>query len=97
MLIIALAICSGFTMMLSFGIAAETAKRELGLSDAALGVIQGVSAAVPLVLFSIPIGILVDRTNRMRLMLAFSLTWTMGTFWTALRDQVPGHCSRPAC
>ena len=39
MLIIAAAICSGFTMMLSFGIAAETAKRELGLSDAALGVI----------------------------------------------------------
>lgn len=83
LLIIALAICSGFTMMLSFGIAAETAKREMGLSDAALGIIQGVSAAVPLVLFSIPIGVLVDRTNRMRLMVLFSLIWTIGTFWTA--------------
>lgn len=87
LLIIAIAICSGFTMMLSFGIAAETAKRELGLSDAALGVIQGVSAAVPLVLFSIPIGVLVDRTNRMRLMVLCSVIWTVGTFWTAFADQ----------
>ena len=86
MLIIAVAICSGFTMMLSFGIAAETAKREMGLSDSVLGIIQGVSAAIPLVLFSIPIGILVDRTNRMRLMILFSLTWTIGTFGTAFAD-----------
>ena len=87
LLIISLAICSGFTMMISFGIAAETAKRELGLTDATLGIIQGVSAAVPLVLFSIPIGVLVDRINRMALMVLFSLTWTAGTFWTAFADQ----------
>ena len=87
LLIIAVAICSGFTMMLSFGIAAETAKREMGLTDTALGVIQGVSAAVPLVLFSIPIGILVDRINRMWLMLLFSLIWTIGTFWTAFATE----------
>lgn len=87
LLIIALAICSGFTMMISFGIMAETAKREMGLSDAALGVIQGVSAAVPLVLFSIPIGVLVDRTNRVRLLIFFSLIWTAGTFWTAVAGE----------
>jgi MFS family permease len=39
---------------------------------------------VPLVLFSIPIGILVDRTNRVRLMLMLALCWTGGTFLTAL-------------
>jgi hypothetical protein len=36
-----------------------------------LGLIQGVSAAVPLVLFSIPVGILVDRTNRVRLTITY--------------------------
>ena len=84
LLILSISIGTGFTMMQSFGIMAETAKRELSLSDAALGFIQGGSAAVPLVLFSIPIGILVDRTNRMRLMLFMSLAWTAGTFLTAV-------------
>ena len=84
LLILSISIGTGFTMMQSFGIMAETAKREMSLSDAALGFIQGGSAAVPLVLFSIPIGILVDRTNRMRLLLLLSLVWTAGTFLTAV-------------
>jgi len=58
LLLISLAIFVGFTMMQSFGIMAESAKAELHLSDSALAVVQGVSAAIPLVLFSIPIGML---------------------------------------
>lgn len=84
LLIIALSVCVGFTMMISFGIMAESAKREMGLSDTVLGLVQGVSTAVPLVLFSIPIGILVDRTNRVRLMILFAAIWTIGTFATAV-------------
>ena len=87
LLILALAICAGFTTMTSFGIMAESAKAELGLSDEALGAIQGVSAAVPLVLLSIPIGILVDRASRVRILFAFSLIWTIGTFLTALAPE----------
>ena len=71
---ISLAIAAGFTAMMSFGTVQEAAKVEMGLSDAVLGLIQGVSAAVPLVLFSIPIGILVDRANRIRLFIALALT-----------------------
>lgn len=85
--IIAVAILAGFTMMTSFGIMAESAKADLGLSDEALGAIQGVSAALPLVLLSIPIGMLVDRANRVRLLLVCSLTWTIGTFLTALAPE----------
>lgn len=80
---LSLAMAAGFTMMNSFSIVQEAAKAELGLSDKMLGLIQGVSAALPLVLFSIPIGVLVDRTNRVRLTIAFALVWTLGTAWTA--------------
>ena len=84
LLMLGLLIASGFMAMQSFGIMAESAKAELGLSDQALALIQGLGAAVPLVLFSIPIGILVDRTNRVRLLIALALCWTAGSFMTAL-------------
>jgi MFS family permease len=84
MLILGLSIAMGFTVMQSFGIMAESAKREMGLSDSALALIQGGGAAVPLLLFSIPIGILVDRHSRARLMLAMATIWTLGTFVTAI-------------
>lgn len=84
LLLIALLIASGFTTMGSFSLMAESAKRELSLSDSSLALIQGMSAAVPLVLFSIPIGILVDRTNRIRLLFLCGLIWSAGTFLTAL-------------
>lgn len=84
LLALALAMAVGFTVMNSFSMVQESAKAELGLTDTALGLIQGMSAAVPLVLFSIPIGILVDRTNRVRLMIALALVWTGGTLLTGL-------------
>ena len=84
LLALSLAMAAGFTMMNSFSMVQESAKAELRLSDAVLGMIQGVSAAVPLVLFSIPIGILVDRTNRVRLLIGFALIWTLGTAMTGV-------------
>lgn len=83
LLIISLAILVGFTMLQSFGIMAESAKAELGLSDTALGAVQGISAAIPLVLLSIPIGIWVDRRNRVPILLVMGIGWTLGTFITA--------------
>ena len=82
LLIIALAIAVGFTSMQSFGIMAESAKHEMGLSDTALALIQGGGAALPLVLFSIPIGVWVDRGNRVRMLLLMGAIWTAGCFVT---------------
>ena len=84
LLLISLAMLVGFTMMQSFGIMAESAKAELHLSDSALAVVQGVSAAIPLVIFSIPIGIWVDRSNRIAILLIMAIGWTIGTFVTAM-------------
>jgi MFS family permease len=83
LLALSLAMAVGFTAMGSFGTVQEAAKAELGLSDYALSLVQGVSAAIPMVLLSVPIGILVDRANRVRLMILLALVWTAGTALTA--------------
>ncbi len=88
LLLLAIAMAAGFTMMMSFSTVQEAAKAEMGLSDHILSMLQGVSAAVPLVLFSIPIGIWVDRTNRVRMMIILGLIWTAGTLLTAMADSV---------
>lgn len=89
LLVLGLAMAVGFAQMGSFSTVQEGAKAELGLSDVTLGLIQGGSAAVPLVLFSIPIGILVDRWNRMRLLLLFSAVAVCGSLLTAIAGNVP--------
>lgn len=83
LLLLALAMTTGWMAMGSFAIVQEAAKAELRLSDYDLSVIQGVGAAVPLVLFSVPVGIVVDRFNRVRLLIALSAAWTAGTLLTA--------------
>lgn len=83
LLLVSLAMLVGFTMLQSFGIMAESAKREMGLSDNELAIVQGVSAAIPLVLFSIPIGIWVDRWNRVAILIVMAIGWTLGTVITA--------------
>ncbi|MFS0773245.1 MFS transporter [Sphingomonas sp. 1P08PE] len=84
LLALTLAMTVGFAMMGSFGTVQESVKAELRLSDATLGVIQGVSAGLALVVCSIPVGILVDRFNRVRLLIALALIWTVGTAMTAV-------------
>lgn len=84
LLMLALMMTIGFAALGSFGTIQEAAKAELGLGDDQLALIQGLGAAVPLVLFSIPVGILVDRQARVRLMIGLGLLWTLGTLFTAL-------------
>lgn len=83
LLLLALVTTVAFTALGSFGTIQEAAKAEMGLSDDHLALIQGLGAAVPMVLFSIPVGILVDRRNRVRLTLGLGVLWTLGTLLTA--------------
>ena len=85
---LALAMATGFAAMGSFSTVQEGAKAELHLSDDMLALIQGLGAAVPLALFSIPIGILVDRFRRTRLLLALAGLWTVGTALTAIAPSI---------
>lgn len=89
LLVLALAIAAGFTMMGSFSMVQESAKAELRLSDSTLALIQGLSAALPMLLFSVPVGILVDRANRLRLLIVMAGVWTAGTALTAFAAGAP--------
>ena len=86
--LLSLTMAAGFTALGSFGTVQEGAKAELGLSDGTLALIQGVGVAVPLALFSVPIGLAVDRWNRVRLLLALAACWTAGTALTAVAPGV---------
>lgn len=83
LLVLALAVAVGFALFGSFSTVQEAAKAELGLSDVQLSLAQGVAAAIPMVGLSVPIGVLVDRGNRLRLLIAFALLSVAGSMLTA--------------
>jgi MFS family permease len=83
LIILALLMASGNAMLGSFSTVQEAAKAELHLSDNTVGLIQGLAASLPLALLSIPVGLLVDRANRVRLLALTSIIWTVGTLLTA--------------
>lgn len=89
LLALSLAMTVGFTLLGSFSTIQEAAKAELRLSDYAMSLVQGASAAVPMVLLSIPIGILVDRTNRIRVMIVLAALAVSGTVLTAYAPDAP--------
>jgi len=82
--IVASAVIAAFAVMNSFGVIQQSAKDEMGLSDTVLGLVQGVSVAVQVTLFTIPIGRMADRFNRVRLLFLLGVVWTAGTVLTAV-------------
>lgn len=89
LILLALTMASGNIMLGLFSTVQEAAKAEMGLSDFQLSLLQGLAISVPLALLSIPAGFLVDNANRVRMLLATSLIWTVGTLWTAFADSMP--------
>lgn len=57
-------------------VAVEPIRREFGLSDAQVGVVGGLGYALAFALAGLPIGYLVDRTNRRRLLAAILVCWS---------------------
>jgi len=78
LLLLALAIAAGRISSEVFAVVQESAKAELDLSDFQLSLVQGVAAAIPLATMSIPLGLMIDRHHRMRLLLALGVAWTVG-------------------
>ena len=78
LLLLAMAIAAGRISSEVFAVVQESAKAELGLSDFQLSMVQGVAAAIPLATMSIPLGLMIDRQNRMRMLIALGFAWTAG-------------------
>lgn len=62
----------------------ESIRIALNLSDNQIALIQGPALAVPLVLTAVPVGLLVDRWSRVRLLLLFAACDAGGTLLTAV-------------
>lgn len=74
--------CSSATQGV-FGPLQEAAKLDLGLSDFQISLVQGLAASLPVAVLSIPLGRMTDRGNRVRLLVAMAVCWTLGTLMTA--------------
>lgn len=83
LLLLSTVLAVGAGAQLVFSPLQELIKGELSLSDFQISLLQGLAAALPIALFSIPIGRMVDRSNRVRLLIAMGLVWTIGTLMTA--------------
>ena len=62
----------------------ESMRAALALSDYQMALLQGPALAIPLVLAAIPLGLLIDRYSRARLLCAFAVIDLIGSAATAL-------------
>jgi MFS family permease len=76
--LLAVTVASSAAMRTVFSPVQDAAKLDLGLSDLRMSLLQGLAAAIPIAIFSFPIGRLTDRSNRTRLLAALAALWTIG-------------------
>lgn len=67
----------------------EPIRADLGLTDTEISLLQGFAFVITYVSLSVPIGRLVDRFNRMRIMIAGIVVWSMTTFACGLSRSFP--------
>lgn len=82
--LITLAVLSGSAARYVLSPMQELVRTDLGLDDNHVALLQGMSIAVPTALMSIPLGRLVDRANRTRLLVLLALVCVAGVVLTAM-------------
>jgi len=61
----------------------EAMRVALGLGDNQMALLQGPALALPMIVAAIPLGLLIDRVSRVRLLLIFTALSLLGTWLTA--------------
>lgn len=89
LLALAVAMATGNMAMGLFSAVQEQAKAELALSDFQLSLLSGLAVSIPLAILAVPVGVIVDRGNRVRLLLWTAVAWTTGTLLTAVAESMP--------
>ena len=82
-LLVTLAVLSGSAARYVLSPMQELVRADLGLDDNHVALLQGMSIALPTTLLSIPLGRLVDRTNRSRLLVVLALACAVGSVMMA--------------
>lgn len=65
---------------------AQGLKDQMGLSDTQLSLIQGFAFSMPFALAGLPLGLLVDRSNRRNIIITGVLVWSIATFACGLAN-----------
>lgn len=75
---------------ISIGLLVEPIKKDLGISDTQVGLIQGLAFAIFYSAFGLPMGILVDRWKRVKLLSASLAVWSLATVACGLATSFVG-------
>lgn len=77
--LLVLAYAFGVVDRIVIGLLTQPLKRDLGLSDTQLGVVQGFAFSLFYALFALPVGLLVDRWRRVPVLWGGVLIWSLAT------------------
>jgi predicted MFS family arabinose efflux permease len=83
LLLLAITVASGAALQGAFSTVQEAAKADLHLTDTQLGLVQGLATSIPVAILSVPLGLLVDRVHRVRILIAMAICWVFGAVLTA--------------
>jgi MFS family permease len=83
LLLLAITLTSGSALQGAFSTVQEAAKADLHLTDTQLGLVQGLATSIPLAVLSVPLGLLVDRVHRIRILIVMGIGWVIGSALTA--------------
>ncbi len=89
LILLALTMAVGNVMLGVFSAVQEQAKAELVLSDFQMSLLNGLAVSIPLAVLAIPVGLMVDRAVRVRMLLWTAIVWTAGTLLTAFAENLP--------
>jgi MFS family permease len=84
LLLLALVVAAATYARVALGPLQELAKADLALTDSQIGVLQGPALTLPMVIAAIPLGLLIDRQSRTRLLSLCLLVALIGSVATAL-------------
>lgn len=87
LILLAVILAAGNVMLGVFSAVQEQARAELGFNDMQMSLLNGLAVSLPLAVLSVPVGLLVDRTMRVHLLLL--IAWTTGTLLTAFAQSMP--------
>ena len=83
-LLLTVAVTAAFYARTAVGPLQEAIRFSLSLSDNQMALLQGPALALPIVMAAIPLGLLIDRYSRVRLLLIFAVLDLIGGLLTAL-------------
>ena len=87
--LITLAVLAGSAARYVLSPMQELVRMDLALDDNHVALLQGMSIALPTALMSIPLGRLVDRANRTRMLVVLALVCVVGVVLTAVAQSFP--------